>query len=167
MSNAEYVSKSVPMFSRLADILRNSSLVQFVLARFAALRHNERPVEQTAVSEFAEEDPALDDAGGAVAGAAVVLPSPGDPEITAPPGSDDAIEDHAKDHARDDTKGSTPEDDRREREQLIRRRWQETGIKMWNPDVMGAGPTVLGIQGRVALLPPKPGGERPRVVRLG
>ena len=28
--------------------------------------------------------------------------------------------------------------DQSEREKLIRRRWTETGIKMWNPDVHGA-----------------------------
>src|ERR1700740_1590116 len=113
MSNAEYVSKSVPMFSRLADILRNSSLVQFVLARFAALRRNERPVAETAVSALVEEVPVLDEAPGAVEGA-VILPSPDDPEIAAPPGSDDAPEDRAKedtkDHAKNNSKNDTKHD---------------------------------------------------------
>src|ERR1700704_6888240 len=47
--------------------------------------------------------------------------------------------------------------DQAEREELIRRRWSETGIKMWNPDVHGAGHAALNIQGRVELLPVKPG----------
>jgi len=47
--------------------------------------------------------------------------------------------------------------DQSEREKLIRRRWRQTGIKMWNPDVHGAGHAALNIQGRVELLPPKPG----------
>src|ERR1700726_12255 len=52
--------------------------------------------------------------------------------------------------------------DQSEREKLIRRRWSETGIKMWNPDFHGAGYAVLNIQGRSELLPPKPGKTRPR-----
>ena len=51
--------------------------------------------------------------------------------------------------------------DQCEREKLIRRRWLETGIKMWNPDVHGAGHAALNIQGRVELLPPKPGETLP------
>ena len=47
--------------------------------------------------------------------------------------------------------------DQSEREKLIRRRWTETGIKMWNPNVHGAGHAALNIQGRVELLPVKPG----------
>jgi hypothetical protein len=49
-----------------------------------------------------------------------------------------------------------------EREQLIRRRWAETGSKMWNPAFNGAGGAALNIQGRVELLPAKPGGHQPR-----
>jgi hypothetical protein len=51
--------------------------------------------------------------------------------------------------------------DQSEREKLIRRRWSETGIKMWNPDVNGAGHAALNIQGRAELLPPKPGETLP------
>lgn len=43
-----------------------------------------------------------------------------------------------------------------EREQLIRRRWAETGIRMWNARVHGTG-APLNIQGSVELLPPNPG----------
>jgi hypothetical protein len=53
-----------------------------------------------------------------------------------------------------------------ERESLIRRRWAETGIKMWNPDVHGAGLAALGIQGRVGLLQPESGETLPRHDRL-
>jgi len=52
------------------------------------------------------------------------------------------------------------------REQLIRRRWAETGIKMWNPDFHGAGRAALNIQGRVELLPAKPGENLPRYDKL-
>ena len=33
---------------------------------------------------------------------------------------------------------------------------------MWNPDFNGAGGAVLNIQGSIALLPAKPGGNLPR-----
>jgi hypothetical protein len=46
------------------------------------------------------------------------------------------------------------------REQLIRRRWAETGIKMW------AGQGALNIQGSAELLPAKPGGTRREYDRL-
>jgi hypothetical protein len=57
-------------------------------------------------------------------------------------------------------------DDQPEREKLIRRRWTETGIKMWNLDVHGAGHAALNIQGRVELLPPEPGETLPRYDNL-
>jgi hypothetical protein len=64
--------------------------------------------------------------------------------------------------------------DQSEREKLIRRRWTETGIKMWNPDVHGAGHAALKIQGRTELLPPKSGETLPgydtlefKMVRFG
>jgi hypothetical protein len=48
-----------------------------------------------------------------------------------------------------------------EREELIRRRWQETGIKMWSSDLHGSGKATLKIQGQAELLPAAPG-ERSR-----
>ena len=56
--------------------------------------------------------------------------------------------------------------DQSEREKLIRRRWSETGIKMWNPEVNGAGHAALNIQGRAELLPPKPGETLPGYDKL-
>lgn len=53
-------------------------------------------------------------------------------------------------------------DHRSERESLIRRRWAETGSKMWNPDFNGAGGAALNIQGQVELLPAKHGERMPR-----
>jgi hypothetical protein len=60
----------------------------------------------------------------------------------------------------------TVADERSERELLIRRRWNETGIRMWNPRVHGAGQASLCIQGRVELLPPKAGEIMPQYDRL-
>jgi len=57
-------------------------------------------------------------------------------------------------------------DEASEREKLIRRRWTETGSKMWNPDFHGAGRAALNIQGRVELLPAKPGEQMPRYDKL-
>src|ERR1700682_5769771 len=56
--------------------------------------------------------------------------------------------------------------DQSEREKLIRRRWTETGIKMWNPDVHGVGHAALNIQGRTELLPVKPGETLPGYDKL-
>ena len=70
-----------------------------------------------------------------------------------------AVDQHAtlssSDHAVEAT------NDELDREKLIRRRWLETGIKMWNPDRHGAGHAALNIQGRAELLPPKPGETLP------
>lgn len=49
---------------------------------------------------------------------------------------------------------------------LIRQRWAETGIRMWNPRLHGAGDATLNIQGRVELLPPAPGETMPRYDKL-
>jgi len=116
-------------------MLRIVPAVQLVFAKFAALLRNEESGEPLA-SEF------LGEASGVTRStvdqhAAVLQPS-----------SDHAI--------------AVPEtNDQSEREKLIRRRWTETGIKMWNPDVHGAGQAALNIQGRTELLPPRPGETLP------
>ena len=46
---------------------------------------------------------------------------------------------------------------RLQREHLIRRRWAETGVRMWSARIHGAGHAPLNIQGSVELLPPTPG----------
>ena len=53
-----------------------------------------------------------------------------------------------------------------ERERLIRRRWAETGIRMWNARLHGTGQASLSIQGDVELLPPAPGETARRYDRL-
>jgi hypothetical protein len=53
-----------------------------------------------------------------------------------------------------------------DRTTLIRQRWAETGIKMWNPRLHGTGDATLNIQGRVELLPPAPGENLPRYDKL-
>jgi hypothetical protein len=123
------------VLTKLAAMLRIVPAVQLVFAKFAALLRSKESGEPVA-SEF------LGEASGVTRStvdehAAVLKPS-----------SDHAI--------------AAPEtNDQSEREKLIRRRWAETGIKMWNPNVHGAGHAALNIQGRVELLPVKPGETLP------
>lgn len=53
-----------------------------------------------------------------------------------------------------------------DRAALIRQRWAETGIRMWNPRLHGAGEATLNIQGSIGLLPPAPGETMPRYDKL-
>lgn len=53
-----------------------------------------------------------------------------------------------------------------DRAALIRQRWAETGIRMWNPRLHGTGEATLNIQGSVGLLPPAPGETMPRYDKL-
>ena len=128
------------VLTKLAAMLRIVPAVQLVFARFAALLRSKESGEPVA-SEF------LGEASGVTRStvdqhAAVLQPS-----------SDHAI--------------AAPEtNEQSERGKLIRRRWLETGIKMWNPDVHGAGRAALGIQGGVELLPPKSGEMLPQYDRL-
>ena len=123
------------VLTKLAAILRSVPAVRLVFAKFEALLRNKESGEPLA-SEFLGE--ASDATRSMVEHHAAVLQ----------PSSDHAI--------------AVPEtNDQSEREKLIRRRWTETGIKMWNPDVHGGGHVVLNIQGRTELLPPKSGETLP------
>ncbi|WP_439399799.1 hypothetical protein ACRQ5Q_12400 [Bradyrhizobium sp. PMVTL-01] len=53
-----------------------------------------------------------------------------------------------------------------DRAALIRQRWAETGIRMWNPRLHGAGNATLNIQGSIELLPPAAGETMPRYDKL-
>ncbi len=53
-----------------------------------------------------------------------------------------------------------------DRTALIRQRWAETGIRMWNPRLHGTGEAALNIQGSIGLLPPAPGETMPRYDKL-
>jgi hypothetical protein len=132
----QYASKPGPAFTKLAVRLRNIPAVQFVFAKFAALLRSGRARGEPLISEFLDEAPSI--TRNTVDQHAAVLKPSSDHAIAAP---------DTNDHS--------------EREKLIRRRWLETGIKMWNPDVHGAGHAALNIQGRSELLPPKPGETLP------
>ena len=60
------------------------------------------------------------------------------------------------------TRAAEPAD----RAALIRQRWAETGIRMWNPRLHGTGEAALNIQGSVGLLPPAAGETMPRYDKL-
>lgn len=126
------------VLTKLAAMLRIVPAAQLVFAKFAALLRSKESGEPLA-SEFL---------------ASSITRSTVDQDATVlQPSSDGAI--------------AIPEtNDQSEREKLIRRRWQETGMKMWNPDVHGAGRAALNIQGRTELLPPKPSETLPRYDNL-
>jgi hypothetical protein len=135
MSLAEYASRPFPVFARLAAMLRNIPAVQFVLAGFAALRRSDQGSNEFTAAGLLGKAPGV--TGDVVDRHVATSKSSGDHAIAA-----------ANAH------------DQSGREQLIRRRWTETGSKMWNPDVRGAGHAVLNIQGCAGLLAAKPGEPR-------
>lgn len=132
MSLAEYASRPFPVFRKLAVMLRNVPAVQFVIAKVSVLLRRAKTRGESLVSKFLGEAPGVNRNTGDQHVA--VLKLSGDHAIAAPESNDQS-----------------------EREKLIRRRWTETGIKMWNPAVHGAGLALLNIQGRSELLPVKPG----------
>jgi hypothetical protein len=127
---------SLAVLTKLAAMLRNVPAVQFVFAKFAALLRGNKGSGEPLIIDFLGEAPAINR-------------NTADEDVdVSKPSSNRAI--------------AAPEtNDQSEREKLIRRRWAETGIKMWNPDVHGAGHAALNIQGRVELLPAKPGETLP------
>jgi hypothetical protein len=178
MSHAEYASRPIPAFAKLGVFLRNIPAVQFVLARFATLRRGRKADDETQVSQVVDEAP-LDDTrrvsekaadfaelktvsqSTAAAPEAVaetqVSQFLGDAALDAAPRVSEKAADFAELKAVSEATAAAPEsNDASDREQLIRRRWTETGIKMWN------GRSALNIQGSAALLPAKPGETLPR-----
>jgi len=120
-------------------MLRDSPALQFVFGRFAALLRGSKDGPEAPVVRFQGEVP--DIAGDtnrkpAVAGL----------------GGIDAT--------------AAKRDDRCEREILIRRRWAETGIRMWNATRHGDGKAALNIQGQAGLLPARSGETQGRYDKL-
>jgi hypothetical protein len=140
MSRVEFASKPVPVFAKLAVVLRNIPAMQFVLGKLAALLRKDKTRTDQLNTRFVDETP----------------------DITESPGQQFAVIEQSAGSAI----AAPPANDQSERKNLIRRRWAETGIKMWNPDVHGAGHAALGIQGGVELLPPKAGDTLPQYDRL-
>jgi hypothetical protein len=135
------LAAAMRIFTKLAVKLRNIPAMQFVFAKFAALLRSDKENGESLISKSLGEAPGV--TGNIV-----------DPDV--------AISKSSRDFVITEPKSN----DQSERENLIRRRWTETGIKMWNPDVHGAGHAGLNIQGRVELLPVKPGETLPGYDKL-
>lgn len=142
MSLAEQVSKPFPVLTRLLAVLRDMAAVRFVVAWVTALLRGHALGDHLPVGGF------LDPTPGA---AHNTLDRP----AAASPVSHNFV-----------VAKPEPDDRFSEREQLIRRRWSETGVKMWNPGFHGAGRAALNIQGRVGVLPVSPGERLPAYDKL-
>jgi hypothetical protein len=135
------LAAAMRIFTKLAAMLRRVPAGEFVFAKFAALLRGSKSSAEPLISEFVGEAPGI------------IKNTVDQPADVLKPSSDHAI--------------AVPEaNDQSEREKLIRRRWIETGIKMWNPDVHGAALAALNIQGRAELLPVKPGETLPGYDKL-
>jgi hypothetical protein len=141
IGNFEMLAAAMRIFTKLAVMLRNIPAMQFVFAKFAALLRSDKGNGESLISKFLGEAPGV--TGNTVDPHVATLKSSGDFAVAGPKSNDQS-----------------------EREKLILRRWTETGIKMWNPDVHGAGHAALNIQGRVELLPVKPGETLPGYDKL-
>lgn len=153
-------------------MLRNNAAVRFVVARFAGLLRSNKSSDEPLVSPFLGEIPAadktpssgerpsLDEAPSSGETPGLELPTPGEM-----PGAANAELPSTAPHVFGEST-TAAQSDQSQRNELIRRRWAETGIKMWNADVQGAGFAALTIQGRADLLPAKPGLSRREYDRL-
>jgi hypothetical protein len=176
MSHAEYFSRPFPLVAKLASMLRNNAAVQFVVARFAGLLRSNKSSDEPLVSPFVGEIPSVEEIPSPAAPGRDQLPRLGEipseipsldekPDPGDTPGTGNAgLPPTAP--AVSDQPAPAVASDQTEREKLIRRRWAETGIKMWNANVQGAGQASLSIQGRADLLPAKPGATRREYDRL-
>ena len=144
MSHAEYASRPIPVFAKLGVFLRNIPAVQFVLTKFATLLRGNKADGETQVSQFVDDAP-LDDAP--------LVDAPG---VDAPGVTEQAADFAGLEPAGEGVPAAPESNAPSDRELLIRRRWAETGIKMWN------GRSALNIQGSAKLLPAKPGETLPR-----
>src|SRR6266404_289665 len=135
------LAAAMRIFTKLAVMLRNIPAMQFIFDKLTALLRSDKGSGRSPIGKFIDEAPGV--TGNTV-----------DPDVSTLKSSGDFAVAEPKSNVQS------------EREELIRRRWRETGIKMWNPDVHGAGHVALNIQGRVELLPPKPGETLPEYDKL-
>ena len=111
MSHAEHASKPLPVFTKLAALLRNISAVRFVFAKFAALLRSEKVNVEPLIGKFLGDAPEV--TNNTVDQHLDILISTGDIVIAVPKPNDQC-----------------------EREKLIRRRWTQTGSKCGIPMFM-------------------------------
>ncbi len=167
MSNAEYLSRPFPLLMKFAATLRNIAPVRKAFARLAILLRSSKKSNEPPVSAFVGdipdltgEMPEIADETAAVAEevpevAAEVPADVDEPADVAETSDFPVIAPVASAEVAPAPAYNPPT-----REQLIRRRWAETGIKMW------AGLGALNIQGSAELLPLMPGGARREYDRL-
>jgi hypothetical protein len=141
MALTEYALRPFPILSKLVVLLRNVPAVQFAIAKVSALLRGDKTGGAPLTSKFLDEAPSV--GRSTVDQPVATLKAAGEIVIPEPTSSDQS-----------------------EREKLIRRRWVETGIKMWNLDFHRVGHAALNIQGRSALLPVKPGETLPGYDKL-
>jgi hypothetical protein len=167
MSHAEYFSKPLSILNKLAEALRLFPL-QSILARIAALlRGIGHRGEGARAANFLLEAPAVAESPGITARAPDQPAADPVAVVAEPPGSPAVAKFAVAEFAMAERVIAQPEITApSEREKLIRRRWAETGIKMWNPDLHGTGRAALNIQGGFGLLPPKPGETAPQYDKL-
>src|ERR1700704_1675699 len=135
------LAAAMRIFTKLAVMLRKTPAMQFIFAKLTALLRSDKGRGESLIGKSLGEAPGV--TGNTVDPQVATLKSSGDFAVAGPKSNDQS-----------------------ERENLIRRRWTETGIKMWNPDVHGAGHAALNIQGRTELLPPNPGETLPGYDKL-
>jgi hypothetical protein len=119
--------------AKLAAMLRIVQALQFICSKLAPLLRGEGRHEMRA-GEFIGEAPCI---------------------------TKSSVDQHATQSPSDHAIAVAKANDQPDREKVIRQRWLETGVKMWNPDHHGAGLAALNIQGRAELITPKPGETLP------
>jgi hypothetical protein len=172
MSQAEYFSKPLWVFNKLADALRHFP-VRPILARIAALLRGLRTRGEPApAGNFLLEAPAVTESPDIAECTPDQAAAP-EVAVVAEPVRRRAVAEVAvakvaiAERVIANVAMAQPAGaGQSERETLIRRRWAETGIKMWNPEVHGSGRAALNIQGGLGLLPPKPGETAPQYDKL-
>jgi hypothetical protein len=146
MSHAEYFSRPFPLVAKLAGMLRSIAPVRKVFVRLATLLRGSKTSDAPVVSEFLGEIPGITDD---IPETTDETPDTADKSNSPVIGPSASIK-----------VTLAPECSVSAREQLIRRRWAETGIKMW------AGQGALYIQGSAELLPLQPGATSREYDRL-
>ncbi|MDH6260380.1 hypothetical protein [Bradyrhizobium sp. BR13661] len=133
----------------------------------------EAPVSSIEVEAIIAAEPVIEDEPAAVVSgetepvAAAETPAVAvDTEIAAPDAAAHVAPAPAKPAPKSPPKLRAKPVEPTDRAALIRQRWAETGIRMWNPRLHGTGDATLNIQGRIGLLPPEPGETMPRYDKL-
>jgi hypothetical protein len=160
MSNAEYLSRPFPFLAKFAAMLRNIAPLRTAFVRFVTLLRSSKNTDEPLVSAFLGEIPELADKIPEIIGEPPGAADEAAGTVDETPSLTETSDSLVIAPALSAEVALAPECGLPAREQLIRRRWAETGIKMW------AGQAALNIQGSTELLPMKTGGTRREYDRL-